>query len=72
MSLNSFDAVICDVNMPVICGLEVMAEARSKGVPHVIAISGVNSEWESKLKGATEFLRKPLDYDRLIKLLKED
>ena len=58
--------------MPVTCGLEVMSEARSHGVERVIAISGVNAaEWESKARGATDFLRKPLDYDRLIRLLKD-
>ncbi|SMF22533.1 response regulator [Pseudobacteriovorax antillogorgiicola] len=67
---HPYDVVICDINMPSVSGYEVMAAARELGCQHVIAISGDSLEWESKSRGATDFIRKPVDYDELLKALK--
>ena len=67
---HEIDAVICDINMPSISGYEVMEFARGKGCDLVIAMSGNGLEWESKSRGATEFIRKPIDFRKLIKILK--
>lgn len=67
---NQFDAVLCDVKMPGIDGMELLDRAQAL-VPDVpfIMISGhgtVDMAIESTKKGAYDFITKPPDLNRLL------
>jgi CheY-like chemotaxis protein len=72
MSEHAADAVIMDVMMPVLDGLEAIRIARSTPelrATRVIAVSA--SSYESDMQhamaaGADAFLPKPLDFDKLL------
>ncbi|MEL6673870.1 MAG: sigma-54 dependent transcriptional regulator [Bacteroidota bacterium] len=67
---NKYDAVICDIKMPKLNGLELLAKAvdLKPDVP-VIMISGhadIDTAVEATKKGAYDFLEKPPDLNRLL------
>lgn len=71
MILNqSYDAVICDIKMPKMNGLEVLAKAvEQKPETPVIMISGhgdIETAVDATKKGAYDFLQKPPDLNRLL------
>ncbi len=67
---NSYDVVICDIKMPKMNGLEVLAQtAEQKPDTPIIMISGhgdVETAVEATKKGAYDFLEKPPDLNRLL------
>ncbi len=67
---NSVDAVLCDIKMPDMDGIEVLEKLMDKkqDVP-VIMISGhgnIDTAVEAIKKGAYDFIEKPLDLNRLL------
>lgn len=75
---EDFDLVIMDINLPVLNGLEATKRIRSgktkKAKTPIIGISGnaknlpVSDFYEA---GMNEYIQKPLDYDKLIELVKK-
>jgi two-component system, NtrC family, nitrogen regulation response regulator NtrX len=67
---NTYDAVLCDIKMSPMDGLEILAKLMelSQEVP-VIMISGhgnIDTAVEAIKKGAYDFIEKPLDLNRLL------
>ena len=67
---QNFDAVLLDVKMPGLDGIEVLQllKERNKNIP-IIMISGhgtIETAIECTKKGAYDFLEKPLDRDKLL------
>ena len=67
---KSFDAILCDVNMPKADGLEVLNKLKEQlpDIP-VIMISGygtIETAVEAVKKGAFDFIAKPPDLNRLL------
>jgi two-component system nitrogen regulation response regulator NtrX len=67
---NIYDVVLCDIKMPNMDGIEVLAKLQehSTEIP-VIMISGhgnIDTAVESIKKGAYDFIEKPLDLNRLL------
>ncbi len=67
---QNFDAVLLDVKMPGLDGIEVLQllKERNKNIP-IIMISGygtIETAIECTRKGAYDFLEKPLDRDKLL------
>ena len=67
---NEFDVVLCDIKMPKMDGIEVLANLveLSPDIP-VIMISGhgnIDTAVEAIKKGAYDFIEKPLDLNRLL------
>ncbi|WP_420387506.1 response regulator [Roseivirga sp.] len=75
---EDFDLVIMDINLPVLSGLEATKKIRAgktkKSKIPIIGISGnaknlpVDEFFEA---GMNEYIQKPLDYDKLIELVKK-
>jgi len=71
---NTYDAVLCDIKMPKMDGIEVLekiAEINSE-IP-VIMISGhgnIDTAVDAIKKGAYDFIEKPLDLNRLLVTIK--
>lgn len=75
---EDFDLVIMDINLPVLNGLEATKRIRSgktkKAKTPIIGISGnaknlpVSDFYEA---GMNDYIQKPLDYDKLIELVKK-
>lgn len=75
---EQFDAVLMDVQMPVMDGLEatrrIRAEARTSKHPPIIAMTAnaMNSDRERSLKaGMNDHITKPFEPDSLIRVLKK-
>ncbi|MTI30566.1 response regulator [Xanthovirga aplysinae] len=76
---ESFDIILLDINMPVMDGMECARQIRAlgdseKSATPIIAITGNAPNYsmeDFKLAGINEFLPKPLDFDRLVELVKE-
>ncbi len=71
---NHFDAVLCDIKMPDMDGIEVLTQIVqiNPEIP-VIMISGhgnIDTAVESIKKGAYDFIEKPLDLNRLLVTIK--
>lgn len=69
-SLNKYDAILCDIKMEKMDGIEVLDKIQetSNDIP-VIMISGhgnIDTAVEAIKKGAFDFLEKPLDLNRLL------
>lgn len=74
LSKENFDVVLCDVKMPKMDGIEVLAKIQEMGfaVP-VVMISGhgtIETAVEAIKKGAYDFIAKPLDLNRLLVTLR--
>jgi DNA-binding NtrC family response regulator len=65
-----FDVVLCDIKMPKLDGLEVLARAMEQPEPpQFIMISGhgtIDTAVEATKKGAFDFIEKPPDLNRLL------
>ena len=75
---EDFDLVIMDINLPIMDGLEATRQIRAirskKASVPIIGISGnaKNLPEASFFEaGMNEYLQKPLDYDKLIELVKK-
>jgi len=75
-SANGFDLVLADVNMPVMDGLSMVRELRTraayKGVPILMLTteSHTDKKMEGKAAGATGWLVKPFDPEQLLATVK--
>lgn len=75
---EDFDLIIMDINLPILDGLtatkQIRANNTKKGQTPIIGISGnaknvpVSEFFEA---GMNEYMQKPLDYDKLIELVKK-
>ncbi len=70
LKANDFDAILCDIKMPEMDGLEALAifQELRPDIP-VIIISGhgnIDAAVEAIKKGAFDFIEKPLDLNRLL------
>ena len=67
---QNYDAVLLDIKMPVIDGLEVLDQFRAQRVTSpVVMVSGhgdIHTAVECTKRGAFDFLEKPLNRDRLL------
>ena len=64
----AFDAILCDVKMPRMDGLEVLQALNGIGSP-VIMITGhgsIDTAVEALKRGAFDFIQKPLDLNRVL------
>ena len=76
---ESFDIILLDINMPVMDGMECMKIIRAlpdkkKAEIPVIAITGNArnySEEDFKEAGFNDYLMKPLNFDKLVKIVKD-
>jgi CheY-like chemotaxis protein len=76
---EKIDAILLDINMPVMDGMECARRVRAlpdqakAGIP-IIAITGNARNYtleDFQQVGINDYLPKPLDFDRLVELLKE-
>lgn len=67
---EAFDAVLCDIKMPKIDGLEVLEKSQEEGIEaQFIMISAhgtIETAVEATKKGAFDFIQKPPDLNRLL------
>ncbi len=67
---GNFDAVLCDIKMPKMDGLELLQKARSEGINATfIMISAhgtIETAVEATKSGAYDFIQKPPDLNRLL------
>jgi len=71
---QTIDLVFCDIKMPKMDGIEVLAQIiqHNEGIP-VVMISGhgtIDTAVEAIKKGAFDFIEKPLDLNRILVTLK--
>jgi DNA-binding response OmpR family regulator len=68
-SVNKYDLIILDLNLPVIDGLEVLKRIRSKDLTIKIIIVSARSSIEDRILGldlgANDYLVKPFDFNEL-------
>jgi two-component system, cell cycle response regulator DivK len=76
---EKIDAILLDINMPVMDGMECARRVRAlpdkakSGIP-IIAITGNARNYSLEdfhQVGINDYIPKPLDFDRLVELLKE-
>ena len=69
ISGTSFDAILCDINMPGMNGIEVLRRIKKKDVDlqviMVSAIADIQIVRKSLREGAYDYLLKPIDFDEL-------
>lgn len=69
-SVNSYDLIVLDLNLPVIDGMEVLARIRAKDpVVRILILSarsGVADRIVGLNQGANDYLVKPFDFDELV------
>jgi len=67
---NDFDAVLCDIKMPKMDGIEVLEKAHTTGkeTPFIMisAHGTIETAVEATKKGAYDFIQKPPDLNRLL------
>jgi two-component system, NtrC family, response regulator AtoC len=69
-----FDVLLVDLNLPDGSGLQLLEDARNAGTSAVVLITGqasVASAVAALRNGVTDYLTKPLDFDRLRVILSE-
>jgi len=70
---TSFDAILCDIKMPEMDGMEVLGKALKMTDSPIIMISGhgnIDIAVEAIKKGAFDYISKPLDLNRLLVTLR--
>ncbi|MEI6884754.1 MAG: sigma-54 dependent transcriptional regulator [Bacteroidota bacterium] len=70
---HHFDAILCDIKMPRVDGMEVLNQLLSFTETPVIMISGhgtIETAVEAIRKGAYDYIAKPLDLNRLLVTLR--
>ena len=69
-SINEYDLIILDLNLPVIDGIEALARIRHKDLKTKILILSARSEVSDRVsglnQGANDYLIKPFDFDELV------
>src|SRR5690349_21308196 len=64
------DTIVTDLDMPVMNGMQLIGELRSRGldVPAIVVTSAteVRSAVEAMRAGATDYITKPVDFDALL------
>lgn len=73
MEQTSFDAILCDIKMPEMDGMEVLEAAMKITDSPIIMISGhgnIDTAVEAIKKGAFDYISKPLDLNRLLVTLR--
>lgn len=69
------DVVFLDLNMPVLDGYQTMDTIRTEDLPCVVIVVSGDVQPEARKRmlnlGALEFIRKPMDNQKLVSLLKE-
>jgi DNA-binding NtrC family response regulator len=71
---SKFDAVLVDLNLPDGSGMGLLEEARNAGSSAVVLITGqasVTSAVEALRMGVTDYLTKPVDFERVRSILSE-
>jgi DNA-binding NtrC family response regulator len=71
---SKFDVVLVDLNLPDGSGMGLLEEARNGGASAVVLITGqasVNSAVEALRMGVTDYLTKPVDFERVRTILNE-
>ena len=66
---NEYDAILCDIKMPQMDGIEFLEEARKISDAPIIMISGhgtIDTAVEAIKKGAFDYISKPPDLNRLL------
>lgn len=66
---QEYDAILCDIKMPDMDGIEVLEQVRAINETPVIMISGhgtIDNAVEAIKKGAFDFIQKPPDLNRLL------
>lgn len=66
---NEYDAILCDIKMPQMDGIEFLEEAKKISDAPVIMISGhgtIDTAVEAIKKGAFDYISKPPDLNRLL------
>jgi len=66
---NKYDAILCDIKMPKMDGIEVLTQVHASADVPVIMISGhgtIDTAVEAIKKGAFDYISKPLDLNRLL------
>ena len=69
MKEQEFDAILCDIKMPDMDGIEVLEQVKATCDTPVIMISGhgtIDSAVDAIKKGAFDFIQKPPDLNRLL------
>ncbi|MEI7663741.1 MAG: sigma-54 dependent transcriptional regulator [Bacteroidota bacterium] len=70
---NAYDAILCDIKMPKMDGIEVLTQIFEITDTPVIMISGhgtIDTAVEAIKKGAYDYISKPLDLNRLLVTLR--
>ena len=71
---EKYDAIFCDIKMPLMDGIEVLDKLMAEGVESpMVMISGhadIDTAVECIKKGAFDFIEKPLDLNRILITLK--
>jgi DNA-binding NtrC family response regulator len=72
---NYYDAIVLDLNMPGIDGIETLKKIRDKSPEsQIILLTGyatIEKSVEAVKHGAVDFLEKPADLNKLMELIKE-
>jgi CheY-like chemotaxis protein len=76
---EQIDIILMDINMPVMDGMEcarrvrALPDAKKANIP-IVAITGNAKNYsmeDFKKAGITDYLQKPLDFDKLVSVVKE-
>lgn len=76
---EQIDIILMDINMPVMDGMEcarrvrALPDAHKANIP-IVAITGNAKNYsmeDFKKAGITDYLQKPLDFDRLVSIVKD-
>lgn len=76
---EQIDIILMDINMPVMDGMEcarrvrALPDAKKASIP-IVAITGNAKNYsmeDFKKAGITDYLQKPLDFDKLVSVVKE-
>ncbi len=64
------DLAIVDLGLPKLSGIDVILNARKKGIKHPILILTAQNQWQEKVKGleagADDYLTKPFHFEELL------